>query len=438
MWNASRAKRWSLVVLPVLAFFSSGLLARAVPEEPDTRRFVQVAASTKEERSTLADLGMSIEAVRSDSVWGIITPEELVDVRHHAFKILGDFDISVARGGHEVSFDFPARDERYHNNDETLAMLKDLNARNPDITRIVSIGKSTEGRDLWAFHINTSPDALTTGRSGKPGAIFLGTHHAREHLSTEIPLMLAEYLLKWRADPEISKLLDSRDLWIVPIVNPDGKEYDIASGRYRAWRKNRSHNSNGSYGVDLNRNYGYGWGTGGSSKYPSSDIYMGPKPFSEPETRAVRDFVRSLPNDKVLLSFHTYSELILYPWGNTYRPIANARDRDAFKTIARTMAGWNHYTAEPTSGLYITSGDTVDWAYGELGIFAFTFELSPRSSAAGGFYPGPGIIDRVFQENLKPCLYLIGLANDPYQVLGKQSAYKSSTIGSTTGFLPMF
>jgi carboxypeptidase T len=93
--------------------------------------------------------------------------------------------------------------------------------------------------------------------------------------------------------------------------------------------------------------------------------------------------------------------------------------------MAKTMAGWNHYTPEQASDLYIASGDTVDWAYGTHGIFAFTFELSPSDMMDGGFYPGAGVIDRVFNDNLKPCLYLIDVAGDPYQVLE----------GHATGFL---
>src|SRR5690606_22812703 len=101
----------------------------------------------------------------------------------------------------------------------------------------------------------------------------------------------------------------------------------IATGSYRSWRKNRRNNGNGSYGVDLNRNYGFMWGTGGASKSPSSEVYMGTEPFSEPETSAIRDFVRSKTNTKVLLTFHTFSELILYPWGHKYEGVEKQQDQ---------------------------------------------------------------------------------------------------------------
>jgi carboxypeptidase T len=386
--------------------------------ETGDRRFVQVEAKTKFERSAIAEAGVSIEFTRSDSVWGFATEEAIRNLEAQKMKVLGNFDEEVARGGHEGVWDFPGNDSRFHNYAETVAMLRDLNARNADITRLVSIGKSVEGRDIWAIHINTSDEALLESKSSKPGFIIMGAHHAREHLSVEIPLMFLQHLLNNRQDSRVSALLDQRDIWIIPIVNPDGKEYDIATGRYRMWRKNRRDNRDGRFGVDLNRNYGYKWGTGGSSKDTGNDTYMGPAPFSEPETQAVRDFVKSHLNAKVLLSVHTFSELILYPWGHSYDAIGNNRDLQVFETMARTMAAWNKYTPQQSSDLYIASGDTTDWAYGEHGIFAFTFELSPKSMWDGGFYPGQGVIDRVFNDNLRPLMYMLDVADDPYRVVG--------------------
>lgn len=397
----------------IAAFFS---LNHAFAE----MRFIQVAAQNKQARSQIADAGMSIEAVRSDSVWGFAQPEEIAALRARGFKILGNFPRETARGGHQGMFGFPIADERFHTYAEVQGALRNLQSKNADIARVISIGKTVEGRDIWALHINTDPESLQNSQSRKPGVIFMGNHHAREHLSAEIPLMLAEHLLANRRIESLAATLDSRDIWIIPMVNPDGAEFDISSNNYKYWRKNRSVNAGGTYGVDLNRNYGYGWGTGGSSSSPSSDVYMGPAPFSEPETRAIRDFVISQANTTVLLTFHTYSELILYPWGGKYDPVANATDHAAFKKMAETMAAWNQYTPEQASELYIASGDTVDWAYGERGIFGFTFELSPSSTGGGGFYPGAGVIDRVFNDNLKPCLYLLDVAADPRAVVGTQ------------------
>ncbi|MCM2322785.1 MAG: M14 family metallopeptidase [Oligoflexia bacterium] len=374
--------------------------------------WVQIAASSKEARTQLAGLGVSIDAVRSDSVWALVDEPTLREVKANGFRILGDFE-------RPRTLDFPPEDGAYHNYTETVSTLRSLRDRHADITFLQSIGKSVEGRELWALHINTSGEALKSGKSAKPGVIIMANHHAREHLTAELALKLAQYLLDNRGDARIGTLLDTRDIWVVPMVNPDGVEFDIATSKYRMWRKNRAANPGGVFGVDLNRNYGFKWGTGGSSNNPRSDTYMGPAPFSEPETQAVRDFVRSQPNTKVLLSLHTFSELVLYPWGSSYDPIENTRDHAVFKKMAETMAGWNGYKPQQSSELYLASGDTTDWAYGELGIFAFTFELSPASGFAG-FYPGVGMIEKAFNDNLKPALYLLEVANDPYQVVDTQ------------------
>lgn len=401
-----------------LFFFSILGSTLAVAEN----RFIQVEANSREQRNQIVNRGMSIEFVRSDSVWGFANEKSITKLQTAGFKILSNVSPELGRGGHEGgfnSFDFPSSDKNYHTYEQITSTLQELVRLNPDIARLQSIGKTVENRDIWALQINSSVKSLDHAASNKPGAIFMGNHHAREHLSVEVPLMLAQYLLTHRNEPKISSLLNTRDIWILPMINPDGAEFDIADGDYRYWRKNRRDNGDGTFGVDLNRNYGYKWGTGGSDSDSSSDIYMGTAPFSEPETQAVRDFVSSHPNAKVLLTFHSYSELILYPWGHSETGIDNAQDRAVFEKMAQTMALWNHYKPEQSSDLYVTSGDTTDWAYGEKGIFAFTFELSPNTVMNGGFYPGAKIIEQVFKDNLNPCLYLIEMSANPYQVLDK-------------------
>lgn len=409
----------NLLAIGMLSFFSAASVQLAQAE----MRFIQVEATTKQQRTAIESSGMSIESVRSDSVWGFAEDKARDKLAAQGFKIVGNFKAEVGRGGHQGDgmspLDFPSEDKRFHNYKELTKRLQDLRNKHADIASVISIGKTVEDRDIWAFHINSSGEAHQTGQSGKPGAVFMGNHHAREHVSLEIPLMLIEHLLANRDDAKIAALLDTRDIWIIPMVNPDGAEFDIATGHYKVWRKNRKDNRDGTFGVDLNRNYGYGWGTGGSDKDTSSDVYMGEQPFSEPETQAIRDFVDAHVNTRVLLTFHTYSELILYPWGNKYDSIEEKRDLAVFEKMAKTMAGWNRYKPQQASDLYIASGDTTDWAYGTHKIFAFTFELSPKKGGMGGdgFYPGADIIDRVFKANLNPCLYMIDTADNPYKVL---------------------
>jgi len=406
----SRRSHMRSIVLAAAVLFSSQISFAEM-------RFLQINAQTKEARSAVASLGVSIEAVYSDSVWAFANEKKIAALDSHGYKILGNFPASVARGGHETGFDFPVADARFHNYERFVKDITDLQARNKDIVAISSVGKSVEGRDIWAIHINSSKADLASGSSAKPGMIYMGNHHAREHLSVEVPLMFAQYLMSHRRDETISKIIEAHDIWFVPMVNPDGVEFDVASGEYQMWRKNRRDNKDGTFGVDLNRNYGFQWGTGGSDTDTSSEVYMGLTPFSEPESMAMKNFVEAHLNAKVLVSFHSYSELILYPWGHKYSPIDNTKDHQVFETMAKTMATWNHYKPEQASSLYIASGDTTDWAYGAHGIFAFTFELSPNNMFDGGFYPGAAAIDKVFADNLKPCMYMLEKSSDPYQVL---------------------
>jgi carboxypeptidase T len=305
-----------------------------------------------------------------------------------------------------------------------------LVAAHPTLVAFEVIGHSLEGRDIVNLRISSD----LKNSASKPGISFMGTHHAREHVSTEMPLNLAQYLLTEyvKGNPQIVNLVDNREINIIPLVNPDGAEYDVAGGQYEGWRKNRRKNADGTYGVDLNRNYGYNWGQGGASPSPGSDTYRGTAAFSEPETQVIKNFIDSKSNVTELLTFHTYSELILFPWGYTYSGITDVKDHQVFQTMANTMAGWNKYTPEQSSQLYITSGDTTDWAYGTHKIFAFTFELDPANAwGIGGFYPGQATIPVVFQKNLMPCLYMIDLADNPYRVIKSHS----ETFGMNTPLL---
>lgn len=375
--------------------------------------WLKIRATDRNERSVIADTGVSIEAFRDDYVIALGSPEQRDRLAAEG-KMLSSFAID------ERTWDFPSEDARFHNYDRMLAGLRALAQANPDIATLDSIGQSVERREIWRLRITKDP---ATGDS-KPGVAYLGGHHAREHLSVEIPILFAKRLIEgYRAgEPAIVRLIESRDIHIVPMVNPDGAEFDIATGRYQMWRKNRAPVPGGKFGVDLNRNYGYRWGTGGSSSNPGDDTYKGPAAFSEPETQAIKAFVDRQSNLTILLSTHTFSELILYPWGSTYDPVTPERDKRTFQTMAQKMATWNGYKPQQASELYIASGDTCDWAYGQHKIFAFTFELDPKSMWSGGFYPGQAVIEPVFRKNLPALLYLADLADNPYRAIEPNAA----------------
>ncbi len=392
-----------------LGVVTSVLFAHGVTSQ-DRRHFVTAEAKNKLERDRIAQTGVAIDGVLSDSVTFLANDKELALLKQKEVRF-STVELSKARR------DFPTEDASFHNYAEMMADLKQIEKENSGIAKIETIGKSLEGREIKAIRISSHPWKDTL-----PTIVFMGCHHAREHLSVEVPLKLAQHLTQnYTRDSRVQELIDSREIWIIPMVNPDGAEYDISSGsQYKWWRKNRRKNSNGTYGVDLNRNYGGSAFAGpGSSNDPSSDTYHGPSAFSEPETQVVRDFVRARKKATILLSFHTFSELILWPWGHTDDEIPNAKDREVFEKMGKTMANWNHYTPQKSSELYLASGDTTDWAYEELKLFAFTFELSPDSMFGGGFYPGAEAIEPTFKANLEPALYLIEHAADPYAVLNE-------------------
>lgn len=392
---------YQYVIRSVVCVVASLAFARANADIYSVKAF----ATNKFERTRIAEAGIAIDAVFEDSIAFIGTWREIETLKKIGIKL--EATLLPQRN-------FPSQDSLYHDYNETLTELDMLAREYPNLVSRISIGKSLEGRDLAGVRLssNSTNDSL-------PTAIFVGCHHAREHLSVEVPLLLAGHLARnYGTNERIRQLLDTREVWVVPMVNPDGAEYDIKTGSYRWWRKNRRDNGGGIFGVDLNRNYGGAWGGPGSSSDPSSDIYRGPSEFSEPEALAVRDFVRSRKKATVLVSFHTFSELVLWPWGHTYDLIPNEEDRKVFETMGRKMAQWNQYTPQKSSDLYLASGDTTDWAYEELKIFAFTFELSPSSMGQGGFYPGAGAIEPTLQANIEPALYLIEKAENPYSVLG--------------------
>jgi Zinc carboxypeptidase/Fibronectin type III domain len=223
-------------------------------------------------------------------------------------------------------------------------------------------------------------------------------------------------------------------------MNPDGGEYDIATGSYASWRKNRQPNAGSSaVGTDLNRNWGYKWGCcGGSSGTPSSETYRGAGAFSAPETAVVRDFVESrvvggVQQITAHLDVHTYGELVMWPYGYTLTDVPadmTQDDHDVFVTLGQAMAASNGYTPQQGSELYITDGGIKDYLYGAHRIFSLSFEMYPVTSGQGGFYPPDEVIPAETARNRAAILYLLEKAACPYAVIGKQTQYCEAVPGA--------
>ena len=189
----------------------------------DGRYWITVTADDKYDRTALLNAGMDIIEIGKYTVSGLIGKEEMDQLAGKGFIVKSRLTIQEYAKKHIK--DFPAADAVYHNYKETVEELKRLAAANPAETSLFSIGKTIEGRDIWCLRIN--PAEKGEAPSARPAAFFMGNHHGREHLTNEVALGLAGYLLAKKTDPEIGKYLETLDIYIAPMTNPDGAEYDI-------------------------------------------------------------------------------------------------------------------------------------------------------------------------------------------------------------------
>ena len=315
--------------------------------------------------------------------------------------------------------EFPPGRTGYHSYTEVTAEVAAVAAAHPDIVRRFSIGKSYQGRDLWAVKISDNVNV----DEAEPEVMFDGTHHADEHMGTEMTLHIMHWLVDgYGHDARITNIVNTREIWIVFLVNPDGAEFDISGGRFHFWRKNRQPTpGTTAIGTDLNRNYGYRWGGGGrTSPNPRAITYRGPRPFSSPEDRAMRDFLASRVVNhrqqiRAAITFHESGRLVMWPYGYTLANVPadmTTQDHAALALIGKHMAKTNRYRPEQASDLYISSGTTRDYEYGVYRIFSYTFEMSNRD------YPDDSLIASETGRNKEAVLFLAERAGCPLAVLG--------------------
>ncbi len=295
---------------------------------------------------------------------------------------------------------------QFHTPVRVDAELTNLANAHPTIAQIFTIGNSVEGRPIRGLKIssNVNVDDPTKG-----DVIFVGLHHAREWIAAEMSLYLAEYLVThYDTDPNLQACMNNLQIWVIPVLNPDGYVYTATVDRY--WRKNRRNNGDGTFGVDLNRNYSYQWGLGtgaGGSPNTIDETYRGPSAFSEPETANFRDFVQARHNPRALVTYHSFSELFLRPWSYTLAdpPGQPTLEYIVQNSIARIAAVHGHTYGE-TIG-YRSFGEATDYFWNELRLAAFTPELRPSSGAFGGFSPPLSEIIPNNEENLPAALALV-------------------------------
>ena len=363
-------------------------------------------AKTKEHVEKLIEIGVDFLMERNNRVYFLCSASDLFRLHEKDIPYVIETPHFYPYGQNNVSLQGGVNGD-YHSYLELEKDLTALEESYPGLARIFILGESLEKRNIYALKIsdNVSLD------EDEAEVAFLGCHHAREWISVEVPYLIGKYLLEnYRNDATIRKLVNESEIWIVPLINPDGLEYSIHVFRY--WRKNRRDNGYGSYGVDLNRNYGYNWGLDdmGSSPNPFSNVYRGTSAFSEPETQAVRSlFIQK--NIQAVISYHSFSQVILYPWGFTEEPApADAQLEMMAAEMSRLMEavrGNVYEYGRAGESLYLTNGDTTDWTYGVFGIPSFTIELPPVDEYHGGFFNAEEEIGLIFKENLPAVLYLL-------------------------------
>ncbi|XP_076679448.1 carboxypeptidase B isoform X2 [Andrena cerasifolii] len=302
----------------------------------------------------------------------------------------------VTTQGHTMTW------KRYHRYREIVRYLEYLAFKYSKLVELITIGSSYNGQPIKMLKISTGPNK--EGKA-KPAIWIDAGMHAREWIGSAVATYIISQLVEKNAS--YAKLLDNADWMILPVANPDGYEFTHTSDRL--WRKTRSNHGENQddsrllqlvnryarwfwgncEGVDPNRNFGYHWGEvedGGASLDPCHEIYAGPHAFSEPETKAMADYIlANKQNIRMYLTLHSYSQMWLVPWGYTYsKPsdyseLANAA-RKAINAISK-VHGTSYQLGPSADLLYPTSGASDDWAKGVAGIkYAYTLELRDRGT----------------------------------------------------------
>ena len=319
----------------------------------------------------------------------------------------------------------------YRTVEETYASMESLAASYPHLAARVDIGDSWEkwstsgsqGYDIFSLVLTNKTTA-----GPKPKLLILAAIHAREYVTAELAARFAEYLVeKYGQDADITWLLDYSEIHIIPISNPDGRKI-AEEGIY--WRKNVNYTDGctnpSMWGTDLNRNSSFKWGVVGTSPHACNETFLGSAPASESETLAIQSYMSGLFPDRrgpadsdpapgdtsgIFITLHSYGNLILYPWSWTEFPAPNY---SSLQTLGRKFGYYSGYQvcqAGETGCMYQTSGTTDDWAYGQLGIAGYTFELGSTFFESCSYFE-----QQIFQNQIPTLLYASKAARLPYQV----------------------
>jgi carboxypeptidase T len=371
----------------------------------ETYFIVKIELLDEEIKYQLLKLNLDIMAIKNNAAYVLARAEdlELMSAIGLDYSLIRQVQPQKQKAGMLSS---SSANGAFHSYSEVEAGLRTMAQEYSLIASLHDLGETLEGRTIWGLKISDNAEL----EENEVKVLFIGCHHAREWISVEVPYMLAEYLLReYRENPQVRRLVNQSEIWIVPLLNPDGLEYSINT--FRWWRKNRRNNNDGTFGVDPNRNYSYMWGFDdeGSSPQTWTQTYRGPYAFSEPETEAMRQLFQQR-EFKAAISYHNFDQLVLFPWSYWYVRAPHYTILNYLATRMSQLMGASrgyYYGPGPGCMLYTTNGDFADWAYGVHGSLTFTIELPPNDILLGGFVNAQEEITPIFQENLPAALFLI-------------------------------
>jgi len=300
--------------------------------------------------------------------------------------------------------------QHYYPYEHMRLYMREIEKRHPDLAKVYTIGFSVEGRPIEMIKIGFP----LTKRGKKSMWIDAGIHAREWPSSTTAIYFMQQLITQYGKDPLITQYVQELNWYIVPLLNPDGHEYSRSSTdpEIRMWRKNRSKNTEACrnrvkccMGVDLNRNFDFHWGETGASTEACEEIYQGNAPFSEPEARAVRDFILSHKNDiQAVITMHTYSQIWIHPYGHVrhnYPPDVNDLKETGERAAAalEKVYGTKYTVGSGADTLYPASGGSDDWSKSKAGIkFVYLLELRPADSVIDGFILEPRYLQPTGRE----------------------------------------
>lgn len=443
--HRNRFSFWVVLVALLLgaALATSADSAAAQQDQAIEPVFVwQVVVTNQADIDELANGGWDlVEARGADHLLVVGTQAVADELQRRGFTVRVDRELTTD-GGNVLTYN-----AGYRTVDEHVAHLANVEATYPNLAVVHDYGDSwrkLQGRtdnDLYAICLtNIQPgDCALNPNSTKPRALIMSAIHARELQTAEVAWRLIDELTQqYGIDGDITHILDTTEVWIIPVVNPDGREIVESGGNSPYMQRKNGNDTVGTcfipatafnhHGVDLNRNATWGWGGVGTTLDPCAQTYRGTGPASEPEQSDLETLFTQLWADKKgpawtdpvdgdvtgsFITIHSYGDLILLPDGQDGQLSPNDAELRAF---AFRMAYWNDYVVGTGPEiLYPVSGTTDDHVYYDLGVPGFTYELSPRSGPCAGFAPPYSCVDALlWPANRDALIYSMKVAGSPY------------------------